>query len=108
MPTAIVGPAMLTRAAAGALRMVIGILIERDGEQGMRVTEYVATSSTVVPSCKVCEISCASSFVADRRFRIRLEDEKKSAFTTQYVMRNVHIQQFPLIARLVEVCKAAV
>jgi hypothetical protein len=41
----------------------------------MQITENISTASTMVPSCKVGEVSCAGGFVADGRFRVRLQEK---------------------------------
>lgn len=72
LPAAVARPAVLTGTAAGTFGVVITILVEGNRVEGVEVAKYVAASSTVMPSCKVSEVPCASCFVADGRFRIGL------------------------------------
>jgi hypothetical protein len=73
LPAAVAGPTVLAGTATGAFGMVVCILVEGNRIEGMEVAKYVAASSTVMPSCKVSEVSGASCFVTNRRIRIRLQ-----------------------------------
>lgn len=66
LPTSIIMPAVLARADAGALRVVIGILVEGDGVERVHITKYVATPSAVMSSCEIGEGPCAGCFIAER------------------------------------------
>lgn len=72
LPCAVVGPAVLAGAAPCAQRVVVGILIKRDGVKGVQVAEDVAAPSTVMPPGKVCEVPGTNGFIAYGRFRIGL------------------------------------
>jgi hypothetical protein len=72
LPCAVVDPAVLAGAAPCAQRVVVGILIERDGVQGVQVAEDVAAPSTVMPPGKVGEVSGTNRVIANSRFSIGL------------------------------------
>lgn len=65
VPSSIIDPAMLAGAASSALRVVIGILIEGDGVEGMQVTEDVAAPSTMMPPREVGKVPGANRLVAN-------------------------------------------
>lgn len=56
---------MLARSRTCAFGMVVGVLIEGNGVQGVCVAEDVAAASTVVSAGKVGEVPLAGCFVAD-------------------------------------------
>jgi len=63
---------MIARAAACAFRVVVGILVKRNGVERVQIAEYVATSSAVMTAREVGEVSCAGWIVTDGRVGIRL------------------------------------
>lgn len=65
VPGSIIDPAMLAGAASSALRVVIGILIEGDGVEGMKVAEDVAAPSTMMPPREVGKVPGANRLVAN-------------------------------------------
>lgn len=46
--------------------MVVGVLVERDSVERMCIAEDVSTTSTMMPTSEVTEVSSAGSVVADR------------------------------------------
>jgi hypothetical protein len=73
VPRSVVEVAVLARAAPRASRMVVGILIQRNYPLGMRITEYITTTATVMAACEVGELADAGWFVAEGRVVIGLE-----------------------------------
>jgi hypothetical protein len=75
LPRSEVPPAVLARPRACAFGMIVSVLIERDGIQGVRVAEDVAAASTMVAAGEVGEVALTSCFVADGGIGIGLRDE---------------------------------
>lgn len=65
-PSAVIVVAVFARARYSAMRMVVGVLIERYPVRGMWIAEDVAAASTVMSSIEVTEGSETTHFIADR------------------------------------------
>lgn len=65
-PSLVIREAMLAGTNSRAFRMVVGVLVERDEVGRMHIAENVSTTSTVMPTSEVAEVSGAGSVVADR------------------------------------------
>lgn len=65
-PSLIIREAMLAGADFCAFGMVVGVLVERDEVGRMQIAENISTTTTVMPTSKVAEVSSAGSVVADR------------------------------------------
>ena len=72
LPALKVPPAVLTSSRTCAFGMVIGVLVEGNGVQGVRVAEDVAAAPTVVSTREVGEVALAGCFIADCGFGIWL------------------------------------
>ena len=59
LPAAEVVPAVLARPRAGAFGVVVGVLVERDGVEGVHVAEDVSAAPAVVPAGEVREVALA-------------------------------------------------
>ena len=75
LPGSEIPPAVLACPRPCAFGMIVGVLVEGNGVEGVRVAEDVAAASTVMAAGEVSEVALASCFVADGGLGIGLQDE---------------------------------
>ena len=75
LPSQVIREAVFTSTDFGTFRVVVRILVERDGMTGMSVAEDVAASSTVMLSREEAEVDLAGCVVANNGFRVRLQEK---------------------------------